>query len=830
MSLDADATDKLWSDFLQRWPLDKLKSLTIQQYTKAGSNDTFTYWLQTKTEPLGSIGGGREFKFGIYSRGKGDDEVVGDDKVSGGGRIFGTEYAWYEKYGKTPEEAFSKVCEVVVNVATAARSGDLSAVEATGLGPAVRWKIAFLYQNRDHPCIVNIFRPEVMQALVPTKEKQSERYAEILKDRGDKPLFTFLEGLYDKGKEIVAQKLKHKDALTFLQTRFKAIKDPVMYVAGFETDSGRQLALGGRGQDVTVFVEPGEWQSIVPGVVVRKRYDKTEARNSNLQANAPHLSVGYPTDNLSIPTMAVLAAFCDAYESSSGTLTKQPDASTKKPNEETAKKEHRLTMNKILYGPPGTGKTYKTAQLAVEICDGPVEMPREIVMARYEGLRKEGRISFVTFHQSYGYEDFVEGLRPELKDGQVSYRVRPGIFRDVCDAARRSTLVKPGLTGKPLKDRTIYKMSLGVAGSSEGNLAFQDCIEKGYVLLGWGGDIDFSECKSADEVRKKVDKEGEVENPDSNARYLSVFKEELQIGDIVVVSQGNRAFRAIGEVTGEYEFLEAAPTGEFHQMRPVRWLAVFEGNRRVEEIYDRNFVQSTLYKLDHAGLKLDVINGLIKGQQGGSSQSFVLIIDEINRANISKVFGELITLLEPDKREGAANAITVKLPYSGDEFSVPSNLHIVGTMNTADRSIALLDTALRRRFDFEELQPDATVLPDAQFDGIDLRAMLRAINERIEYLYDRDHTIGHAYFLGVMNLADLEKVFRRKVIPLLQEYFFENWSKVRSVLNDKDSAFIAVINEVPSGVELLSDGFDPKPRYRVKDGKFPVDAYVKIYH
>ena len=240
---------------------------------------------------------------------------------------------------------------------------------------------------------------------------------------------------------------------------------------------------------------------------------------------------------------------------------------------------------------------------------------------------------------------------------------------------------------------------------------------------------------------------------------------------------------------------------------------------------------TTLYKLHPASIRLDSLEKLVSSKEDAKSKPHVFIIDEINRANISKVFGELITLLESDKREGSLNALSVKLPYSGDDFSVPANLHVVGTMNTADRSIALLDTALRRRFDFEELMPDPGTLQGRVIEGVDLAKLLRNLNERIELVYDRDHTIGHAFFLGVTTLPELDTVFRRKVLPLLQEYFYENWSKVRRVLNDLgDGDFVRRVTLAP----LASDGEDdyaeePRAVYSVNKSAFPPAAYQRIY-
>ncbi|CEO24221.1 McrB family protein [Paraclostridium sordellii] len=205
------------------------------------------------------------------------------------------------------------------------------------------------------------------------------------------------------------------------------------------------------------------------------------------------------------------------------------------------------------------------------------------------------------------------------------------------------------------------------------------------------------------------------------------------------------------------------------------------------------------------------------------SSNYILVIDEINRGNISKIFGELITLLEEDKRLTKENQVIVKLPYSKEVFSLPPNLYIVGTMNTSDKSIALMDVALRRRFNFKEMMPQPSLL--STVDGIELDKMLKIINERIEFLYDRDYMIGHAYLINVKNIDDISNIFKNKIIPLLQEYFYDDWEKIGLILggigNSKDDSYIVYKQEIKSADLFknsnISSKYGSKIKYYIKD-------------
>ena len=492
--------------------------------------------------------------------------------------------------------------------------------------------------------------------------------------------------------------------------------------------------------------------------------------------------------------------------------------------------------NLILYGPPGTGKTFSTAVEAVRLCGEPVPEDREALMETYQRLLAAGRVEFVTFHQSMSYEDFVEGRQPmtgsdeDNNTSSAGFRLEtvPGIFRRIAKRAETSRGRSTGDDAIPVAGRRVFKMSIGEANNPEDAHLFEEAIEGGYALLGYE-DIDWSNDKFADRnaIIHSCKTEGELKgHTDVGARSGAVqmpflFRNWVSRGDFVVVSKGNSLFRAIGQFTGDYEY-RPRPEGSYAHRRAVRWLWVDRQGVPVSEIYTRLFTQKSIYVLDGNELNIPALERYLNSQQAHGSaepEPFVLIIDEINRANISKVFGELITLLEPDKRLGQPNALKVRLPYSGDDFSVPSNLHILGTMNTADRSIALLDTALRRRFTFREMMPDPTLLVGAAGTcGLQLPQILATINERIEYLYDREHQIGHAYFIDCASRVDVDAVMRHKVIPLLAEYFFEDSEKIAAVLGDAashdgpiDGGFLRrSMLKAPPGLE---DG-DALPRFR----------------
>ncbi len=479
-------------------------------------------------------------------------------------------------------------------------------------------------------------------------------------------------------------------------------------------------------------------------------------------------------------------------------------------------------LNTILYGPPGTGKTYATFRRCVEICDGSVDDNDSVsIRSRYDQLVDEKRIEFVTFHQAYGYEEFVEGLRPEAAEEGGGLRLVPrdGVLKRIAARAANAPLDETG-------SRRFFKVSLEPSG------LFEECLRDEWVGYYWPENEDWSDPRydSADEVKNRI-KEGDLGSPmDFATITTATFRSKMKRGDLVVVpvrggSENQWAagekwrYWAMGEVIGDYEFHDGK---HFPHRRAVRWRWVSTDNPQpVSDFQDRGFTAHVLH-----GLRPDRPNVLLKHLKKNPQRlPYVLVIDEINRANIAKVMGELITLLEDDKRAGAPNEIAVTLPHSGDRFTLPGNLHVLGTMNTADRSIALLDTALRRRFTFEEIAPDPAFLTKARANtGIDLPAVLRKMNDRLEWLVDRDHRIGHAWFLGAEERQDIDEVMRRKVIPLIAEYFYDDWEKVRAVLGGTDAFVTREELENPPGLDRAGE---KRFRWTVRS-PFADDAYEQL--
>lgn len=394
-------------------------------------------------------------------------------------------------------------------------------------------------------------------------------------------------------------------------------------------------------------------------------------------------------------------------------------------------------LNQILFGAPGTGKTYHTKKIAVEIINGKKEKDRtrEEINKEYEELIEAGQIVFTTFHQSLSYEDFIEGIKPETIDGNVTYEVKDGIFKSICKNAFSKEITSDNF-------EVVYQKLLDeIDNSADNKLVLETLVHA----------KEFSIYK----------------NSKNNIRFHSNTE---KANEAVIKKEVLKHYLKTGEV------LDWAP-------------------------YTKSVANYIIEKYNY------IQNEVIE------TKNHVLIIDEINRGNVSAIFGELITLLEEDKRKGNPEHTEVKLPYSGNNFSVPNNVYIIGTMNTADRSVEALDTALRRRFSFMEMQPNPEIL--SEVEGVDLSKLLETINKRIEVLIDKDHQIGHSYFIGIQNIDDLKRTFKDKIIPLLEEYFYGDFGKIGLVLGEKFIESVENKTVFPKNFEYEKDFLEDKKIYHI---------------
>lgn len=495
----------------------------------------------------------------------------------------------------------------------------------------------------------------------------------------------------------------------------------------------------------------------------------------------------------------------------------------------SSKQASKFPKNIILCGTPGTGKTYSTVLYAVSIIEekplnGVKAEDYSAVFARYLKYKEDGLVAFTTFHQSYGYEEFIEGIRPVVfadensETGRdIEYEVHDGIFKEFCDTA--GTPIGGG-TSTDLgfgKNPSVWKVSLEGTGD---NPTRSECLENNHIRIGY------------DNYGETPPETYEV--GDNGRNILNAFYYKMQVGDIVFSCYSNKTVDAIGVITGEPEWHDEYE--HYKRLRKVKWLVK---NIR-EDIFELNaqrlMMQPSVYKLsvsvsDALQLLRKVMPSLFTPRVKIPNRVF--IIDEINRGNISKIFGELITLIEPTKRIGAEEQLRALLPYSGKNFGVPDNVYLIGTMNTADRSIALIDTALRRRFSFVEMQPDSATLKDVIVDGIDIGVMLDILNTRITILLDREHTIGHSCLLPLKadpTIEQLAAIFENTIVPLLQEYFYDDYEKIQLVLGDnqKPDDSIRFIIKRTDAVKYFGNAYIDLPEYyEINQEAFKrIDAYA----
>ena len=437
-----------------------------------------------------------------------------------------------------------------------------------------------------------------------------------------------------------------------------------------------------------------------------------------------------------------------------------------------------IPLNQILFGAPGTGKTYHTKKMAVEIINGKKERTREEINEEYEKLIEAGQIVFTTFHQSLSYEDFIEGIKPETIDGNVAYEVKDGIFKQLCSRA---------IEQKPKNsDIEIYDFDKGwndLIAEAEQNLLSDSMLLLPVLTQDKGVYV----TEITDNGNLKIKPKNSRLDIDYIVSYNRAKKLQGVFSDLSVVKNIDKEFRSVigGSNSTAY------------------WAVLNYINNKIKEN-----------------------NRIIPDYE--EPKTHVLIIDEINRGNVSAIFGELITLLEEDKRKGNPEHTEAVLPYSGDNFSVPNNVYIIGTMNTADRSVEALDTALRRRFSFVEMQPKPDIL--SEVGDVKLKELLETINKRIEVLIDKDHQIGHSYFIGIEDLDGLRRTFKDKIIPLLEEYFYGDFGKIGLVLGGE---FIKLAeNQVafPENFEYEKNFLEDKKIYHITSSdKWDDEAFISIY-
>ncbi len=761
-------TDKeqyeLLESFLNEWPISRLESMTLDEYTNLDKETSFCYWLEKRTEDLGSIWGGSAYKFGIYKRKNTDKDVNRQGYQTDG------EYAWVTKYdGNSANEVFETVKNIVVDIAKSSKSGNFQAVQDADLGFAYKWKIAFLYSDYK---LVSIYKEEAIRKIALKLNYEAPRKAPVYK------LFEFLksqqrenESQWELGRRLWSIYLDDSSASGSNIAYYKyspgkqssrwdddyGSESMSINFSKFNTESLSQYdsieELAERmGVDPknsnncwnlwlfkeanigdVIIANNGVMQVLGFGIIEGPyEYNENEeefkhSRNVKWIADklfeyTPNTIEGYPEllrrDTFSTTKVSkeIVDMYLNTYPEYLSTFKQYglvaQDYQIPKNSINMTKSNVEHPLNQILYGPPGTGKTYNTRHVAFEIVNGhkakDYDEANDFFKMELGKDEDKRRIDFITFHQNYTYEDFIVGIRPNINnDSALSFNKYEGAFYKICKRAKENWLKSSEMQSyKPFFEEVIDEY-------------FKDMLENGTSK-----EIPMTDPNYKFSVKKKNDNTLIITNS------VGVERETMSISTIKALYEGTRSIK--GGMNAYY-------TPLINELRA----------------------------------KAGEMASITKGED---PENYVLIIDEINRANISAVFGELITLIEDDKRLGEKNHIRLQLP-NGEFFDLPPNLYIVGTMNTADKSISLIDIALRRRFEFVGKYPSYEDVTNLEY-----RQLLKSINGAIyEKKNSADYLIGHAYFLSNSPIID---ILTKKVIPLLMEYFGNKTDIVEHIFDD----------------------------------------------
>ncbi|EKB9563954.1 McrB family protein [Campylobacter jejuni] len=755
-------------NFQEVWTLEKVKNMTLEEYTNIKKDnpnrDDFTFWIESKLDNLGSIWGGSAFKFGIYRR---NDE---SQKESSSGRLYSQNYAWIAKYGNNENEAFNNIKEKIIQIIQASQDNNLKTIEKIDFGDAIKWKIAFHYQDVKNIKIVNIFSKNVLDLISLNEFKEKLKIYQIHKkllENKNLSLVKMIENiaipLWNKyGMDSQNYIDKMKNLFSEYLNKKKLDKNTInKYIQVIENISKEFLKENLYSCDLFSFDQ---------NINKLNKNEEFKLKNSN----------GH---NMYSSALNYYKAFLIDYYEQDIFITERVQS------EESNMKI--IPLNQILYGSPGTGKTYHTIDKALEIIskEEKIQIPSEDDRINrkkiFDEYVKNGQIVFTTFHQSYGYEEFVEGIKPIIDNDEnsqeVKYDVKDGIFKELCDKSLKNYILSMQNENEIDLDKLIFEFA---------NYINQDFLNKG--------------------------NEFPLENKVSIKKILLNFKDEYRsfsLGGSIKSPQS----LTIDIIKRDYLNFKNKKILSFKDIKPkYDSQSDYHGNAIYYFMFYNKLKEFENIQNEKFKIKKEIL------------KSYIIIIDEINRGNVSKIFGELITLIEPSKRIGEKEELKVTLPYSGKEFGVPKNVYIIGTMNTADRSITSLDTALRRRFEFIEMMPDVSKL-SIDCEGINLQELLKAINTRIEYLLDREKTIGHAFFISVENLESLKKVFKNRIIPLLQEYFYNDYALIDAVLNKNGMLEISVENKdyLKNMTEFIESD---KIVYKFSDSNnWNKDTFIKIY-